>query len=398
MKFEEFGLSAEVMSNLRDLQFEEPTPIQAATIPAGLEGRDVVGCAQTGTGKTAAYGIPMIERLRGGRHFRSLILAPTRELVVQITDSLTFLARGTGVRVGAVYGGVPVKQHIQVVRSSPDILVATPGRLLDLQRQHALRLECVEILVLDEADRMLDMGFAREIDAILRSMLPERQTMLFSATLEGGLKELVRSGVRDPVTVNIAPRYKAVDRVTQDVRVVPQDEKHATLMHLLREEEGSVLVFTATKHRTERLARAISKEGLPVARIHGDMLQTQRDRALAGFRNGSCRILVATDVASRGLDIEDVAHVVNFDIPRAADDHIHRIGRTARAGASGRATTFLTPEDRKGLKGPMAQALGVERPPEKPKNERARRRPNRSPRRFGGGAGRTSTASSAAAK
>jgi ATP-dependent RNA helicase RhlE len=371
MQFNEFGLSAEMLENLRGLRYEEATPIQAGTIPAALTGRDVIGCAQTGTGKTAAFGIPMIERLKGGRHFRGLILAPTRELAMQIADNLVLLSRGTGLRIGAVYGGVPVKRHIQLVRTGPDIIVATPGRLLDLQRQHAIRLDGVEILVLDEADRMLDMGFAKDLNTILRCLRPERQTMLFSATMGNGIQDLVRSGVHEPVTVKIAPHLKTLDQIVQAVKVVHQDDKKQTLIDLLREERGTVLVFTATKHRTERLARTIGNEGFRVARIHGDMLQSQRDRSLASFKSGSARILIATDVASRGLDVVDIAHVVNFDIAKAAEDHIHRIGRTGRAGASGRATTFLTPEDQRELKRDMASALGVSVPAPAPSARRA---------------------------
>jgi len=374
MRFEDLGLSAGMLATLRGIQFPEPTPIQVLPIPAALHGRDIVGCAQTGTGKTAAFGIPMLERLKGGRHFRGLVLAPTRELAVQIGEHLTALARGTGLRVATVHGGVPVRDHIQHVRTHPDVLVATPGRLLDLQRQGALRLEGVEILVLDEADRMLDMGFADELNAILRSLAPERQTMLFSATMPAAVRQLVRTGVRNPVTVEVAPHLKPLESVVQRVQVVPEGKKPGALAALLKEEQGSVLVFTGTRQRTERLAHAVRKAGFQVACIHGNMLQEARNRALGGFRSGRYRVLVATDVASRGLDIDGIAHVVNFDLPGSADDFIHRIGRTARAGASGRATTFLTPRDRQTLRRSLATMLGQGPAGAREGSQRSRRR------------------------
>lgn len=358
--FEALGLSREVLQAVRELGYESPTPIQIQAIPPAIQGRDVVACSQTGTGKTAAFGIPMIERLKHGRHLRGLVLAPTRELALQITDNLRELAVHTALKVACIHGGVPVQPHIQAVRAHPDILVATPGRLLDVMRHRALRLEGIEIFVLDEADRMLDMGFAEEIDAILNCLLPERQTMLFSATMPAAVRELVRTGVRDPVSIEIAPRLTPVETIHQEVRVIDNEHgKTRALLDLLREEKGTVLVFAGTKRRAEQLARQIHRAGLSVARIHGDMEQAQRNHALAGFRSGRFRILVATDVASRGLDIEEIAHVVNYDLPRAVEDYVHRIGRTGRAGASGRATTLLTAEDRRLLHKPLARALGV---------------------------------------
>jgi ATP-dependent RNA helicase RhlE len=331
--------------------YRAPTPIQAGTIAAALAGRDVIGRAQTGTGKTAAFMIPVVERLRaaGGTapHSSALVLAPTRELAEQTHHWARRL--GGGLRTALVVGGVSYGPQITALRGRPSIIVATPGRLVDHLDRRTFALTDVRILVLDEADRMLDMGFKPQLDRILRAMPPSpvpRQTLLFSATQPPDLGVLARMHLRDPVRVDIGPPATPPSETTQDVYLVEQTHKTPLLLSLAEQNAGTILVFARTKHRTDRLARTLRNAGHAVQRLHADRSQSQRREALEGFRGGRYRILVATDVAARGIDVANIQRVINYDLPHTIEDYVHRVGRTARAGACGHATSFATPEER----------------------------------------------------
>jgi ATP-dependent RNA helicase RhlE len=329
--------------------FEQATPIQAQAIPPALEGRDVLGTAQTGTGKTLAFLIPMIERLaaeprRSG--VRAAVLSPTRELALQIEDTFRKLAAGTGLRAAAVVGGIHESGQLKALRQGAQVAIATPGRLADFLDRGLVKLGGVEVLVLDEADRMLDMGFLPVIRRILKETPQSRQTLFFSATLEKSVQGLVAEHLNNPARISLGAPTKVADNVDLHLYEVEPHEKQALLDSLIRREQGSVLVFARTRHGTDRLARNLERGGVKAARIHGDRTQSQRLAALKGFQEGRYRVLVATDVAARGIHVDGVAHVVNYDPPRAAEDFIHRVGRTARAGASGTASTISTRPER----------------------------------------------------
>jgi len=331
--------------------YRVPTPIQAGTIEAALAGRDVIGTAQTGTGKTAAFIIPIVERLRAERNTAAagtaLVLAPTRELAEQIFQWAQRL--GSGLRAALVVGGVAYGPQISTLRARPSIIVATPGRLVDHIERGTLSLQNVRILVLDEADRMLDMGFKPQLDRIMRAMPSApgaRQTMLFSATLPPDLGTMVRMHLVNPVRVDIGHMALPPRAATQDVYLVAHTSKTPLLLSLADEHGGTMLVFARTKHRTDRLARSLRNAGHAVQRLHADRSQAQRREALEGFRGGRYRILVATDIAARGIDVADIQRVINYDLPQTVEDYIHRVGRTARAGACGHATSFAAPEER----------------------------------------------------
>jgi ATP-dependent RNA helicase RhlE len=345
--FSNLGLSDAILRDIASAGFAEPTPIQAQAIPPALAGRDVIGCAQTGTGKTAAFVIPMVERLavlpKG--HPRGLILAPTRELAIQIQEVIDKLGRSRRVYATTIVGGADMNAQIRGLRQRPDIIVATPGRLLDHMWNGTLLLQHMQILVLDEADRMLDMGFAPQINQILEALSEERQTLLFSATIPTNVADLARASVKDPVKVSIGKAATPVERAIQALHHTTQEDKTTLLLSLLGKDRDSVLVFTRTKHRADRLGRALGSAGHKVAVIHGDRSLSQRRGALEGFRRGTFRVLVATDIAARGIDVANIGHVVNFDLPNCPEDYIHRIGRTARMKASGRATSFVTADD-----------------------------------------------------
>ena len=375
--FLSLGVAEPIQRALTAENYLEPTPIQARAIPLILSGRDVVGIAQTGTGKTAAFGLPLLQRLaadrtKAGPHaVRALILAPTRELALQIHDSLGRYGRHLGLRLAVVLGGVNQSRQVEAARRGVDILVATPGRLLDLVNQKHIRLGAATTLVIDEADRMFDMGFIRDVRRIVAQLPRERQSMLFSATMPADVAHLVAEVLRNPARIDISPTAVTVDLVEQRVHFVAEKDKRALLLDLLRDHAMTrVIVFTRTKHHANRVAELLGKTGHRVNTIHGNKSQNARQHALEGFRTGRSRILVATDIASRGIDIDDVSHVINLDIPDVAENYVHRIGRTARAGSGGTAISFCDPSERESLraverlvKRPLAVAGGERRPP-----------------------------------
>jgi ATP-dependent RNA helicase RhlE len=360
MTFDSFGLHGRLLRGVQDLGFERPTPVQQDAIPPALAGRDVLACAVTGSGKTAAFGLPLLHRLliEQQRGTRALILAPTRELAAQIAEHLTDLARHTLLRCAAIFGGVGMGPQERAFRSGVDTIVATPGRLLDHMRHPYARLAGIEHLVLDEADRMLDMGFLPDIRRILDRLPAQRQTLFFSATLPPPIVELSREMLDDPATFNIERAAAPASGITHTVYPVAQTAKPALLLQLLRDGRmESIVAFTRTKHRANRLADYLVKNGVECARIHGNRSQSQRTLALSGFKRGEFQVLVATDIAARGIDVEALSHVVNFDVPGAADDYVHRVGRTARMEATGDAITFVSPEEEAGLRD-IEKALG----------------------------------------
>jgi ATP-dependent RNA helicase RhlE len=360
LPFTALKLHPSLLKGVKELGFARPTPIQADAVPAAMAGRDVLACAMTGSGKTAAFGLPILHRLidkpRGTT--RALILTPTRELAAQIVEDLQDLAVHTPVTAAPVFGGVGMGPQEHAFRSGVDIIVATPGRLLDHFSQPYARLSGLEILVLDEADRMLDMGFLPEIRKILRHLPARRQTLFFSATMPPPILALTRDMLRNPVTINLERRAAPAVGITQAVYPVQQELKSALFLALLRRGDmREALVFTRTKHRTDRLQKFLVRNGIAAERIHGNRSQAQRTQALAGFKSGKHRVLVATDIAARGLDIEALGHVVNFDVPKVPEDYIHRVGRTARAEAVGDAFTFVAPEEEPDLQR-IERALG----------------------------------------
>jgi ATP-dependent RNA helicase RhlE len=345
--FEALSLRSELLHGVAAAGFTEPRPIQSATIPAVLEGRDVLGLAQTGTGKTAAFVLPILERLmaRRGQGPRALVVAPTRELATQIQAELDVLAEYTPITSTSVFGGVSANRQIQALRRRPDVLVACPGRLLDLHGQGAVRLDRVEVLVLDEADHMLDMGFLPDIERILKLVPARRQNLLFSATMPPEIRRLADRILNRPHVVELA-RSTPAETVEHALLPVADGNKVELLQHLLERRDFSpAIVFVRTKHRARRLAQRLEREGHSAVALQGNMSQGQRDRAMGGFRSGAYEVLVATDIAARGIDVAGVAHVVNFDVPITPDAYTHRIGRTGRSEQSGRALTFATPGD-----------------------------------------------------
>jgi ATP-dependent RNA helicase RhlE len=339
--------------------YSVPTPIQAQTIGPILEGRDLIGCAQTGTGKTGAFTIPIIELLtgagsapkaRGSAALRTLVLAPTRELALQIAETFNTLGGAQGVRTLVLIGGESMGPQLAGLQKRPDVIVATPGRLFDHLERRTVTLGTIRIVVLDEADRMLDMGFAPQVARILRVTPLDRQTLCFSATMPAEVETLVRQHLVRPVRVEVGTVAKPVAKVTQVLYQAEAPKKTPLLLRLLGEERGRTLVFTRTKHRADRVARAVLAAGHRVARLHADRSMSQRREALDGFRSGRYRVLIATDIAARGIDVPEITHVVNFDLPHTPEDYIHRIGRTARAEASGRASSLAAPEEREQLR------------------------------------------------
>ncbi len=344
--FTKMNLPASIEQALEAMHFQTPTPIQAQAIPVALSNRDLIGCAQTGTGKTAAFSIPLIIHLLNAPRKSALILAPTRELAEQIINIVEKLTIATpGITSALLIGGASMQQQIRMLARKPRIIVATPGRLLDHLHRGTAMLWTSEILVLDEADRMLDMGFAPQLDEIRRYLPGSRQTMLFSATIPDNILGLAEKFLKDPVRINVGAVSQPVKEVKQSMVRTTGAAKNDVLMDELKERKGSVLIFTRTKRRTDRLARHLARFGHSVAHIHGDRSQSQRNHAIQGFRSGAYRILVATDIAARGLDIPHIAHVINYDIPHVPEDYVHRIGRTARAGAEGESLCLVIPED-----------------------------------------------------
>ena len=349
--FAALGLHRDLVRAVAAEGYVAPTPIQAKSIGPVIEGRDLLGCAQTGTGKTAAFVLPILQRLGRGKRtgkIRCLIVAPTRELAAQINERIDAYGRNVGVRHIVIYGGVGQRPQEEALKRSPDILVATPGRLLDLMNQGFVKLDGIEILVLDEADRMLDMGFIHDVKKIVAAVPKERQTLLFSATIPPEIAHLIASVLKDPVRVDIAPQLTTAEKVTQCVYFVPgKGDKRHLLERIIRDEKAErTIVFTRTKHGANRLAEQLEKSGITSAAIHGNKSQGARERALEGFKKGTIAVLVATDLAARGIDVDGITHVFNFDLPNVPEQYVHRIGRTGRAGASGRAIAFCDPEER----------------------------------------------------
>ena len=345
--FEELGLAPEILEAVRDAGYERPTPIQAEAIPLALKGRDLIGLAQTGTGKTAAFTLPILDRLIGGpRRTRALVLTPTRELAMQVDESVRKYANSAEIDVAAVFGGVPLDPQEKKLRKGVDIVVATPGRLIDhLERQNVV-FDDLEILVLDEADRMLDMGFAPQINKIVAQIPTYRQTLLFSATMPPEVEALARKYLRKPIVVQIGRRSAASSLVTHAVYPVPRERKGALLVDLLRDVKSeTVLVFTRTKHGADKVVRDLERAGIKATAMHADKTQAQRTKALEQFKSGVINVLVATDIAQRGLDISGITHVINYDVPQQPEDYVHRIGRTGRVAATGDAFTFMSPDE-----------------------------------------------------
>lgn len=356
--FADFELIEPIRVTLRNENYTTPTPIQAQAIPHLLQGRDLLGCAQTGTGKTAAFALPILNRLAQARRApvprkpRVLVLAPTRELAQQIDESFATYGRGLKFRQVVVVGGVSQLPQTRMLNRGVDILVATPGRLLDLMGQGAVRLDGLDTFVLDEADRMLDMGFMPAIEKIVAALPVKRQSLFFSATMPPALIPLVTQLLNDPVRIEVAPQATAAERIEQHVMFVAREDKRALLQNVLSDAAVSrAIVFARTKHGADKIARWLDAAGISTDSIHGDKSQAARQRALYGFRDGRTRVLVATDIAARGIDIDDISHVINFDLPMEPENYVHRIGRTGRAGAEGVALTFCDAEERGALRG-----------------------------------------------
>ncbi len=344
------GIAPAILDRLAHLKFTQPTPIQLQSIPMALEGKDMIGIAQTGTGKTLAFGIPMMQRLIAAGEGNGLIVVPTRELALQVEESIKAVGTALGIRMAVFIGGASMHLQRQMIKNKPHILVATPGRLLDHMEQRTISLSRVSILVLDEADRMLDMGFLPQIKRILTAVPRERQTMLFSATMPGTIVTIANTYMKLPVRVEIAPAGTAASRVIQEVFMVHRDEKMQVLGEVLQEYRGSVLVFSRTKHGAKKLTRSLSQMGHSSAEIHSNRSLAQRKDALQGFKTGKYRVLVATDIAARGIDVTGIELVVNYDLPQNAEDYVHRIGRTGRAGREGHAISFVMPEQSRDLR------------------------------------------------
>ena len=353
MTFDDLGLSPAILDAVAEQGYDTPSPIQAKAIPAVIEGRDVMAAAQTGTGKTAGFTLPLLERLSEGKRAtanqaRALVLTPTRELAAQVGDSVATYGKNLPLRSTVVYGGVKINPQMQALRRGADVLIATPGRLLDLYNQNAVKFNQLEVLVLDEADRMLDMGFIHDIRKILALLPKNRQNLLFSATFSEEIRGLAQGLVHDPVEISVSPRNTTAKTVKQWICPVDKKKKAPLLTHLIKEHEWSqVLVFTRTKIGANRLARHLESKKITAAAIHGNKSQGARTRALSEFKNGKLQVLVATDIAARGLDIDQLPQVVNFDLPNVPADYVHRIGRTGRAGASGQAVSLVSADEHK---------------------------------------------------
>ncbi|MGL6257783.1 DEAD/DEAH box helicase [Vibrio sp. WXL210] len=351
MSFSSLGLSAPLLKAVDEQGYTEPSPIQAQAIPAVIEGKDVMAAAQTGTGKTAGFVLPILERLASGPRVRSnqvraLVLTPTRELAAQVQDNADKYSRYTNLSSTVVFGGVKINPQMMAMRKGVDVLVATPGRLMDLHQQNAVKFDQLEVLVLDEADRMLDMGFIRDIKKILALLPKNRQNLLFSATFSDEIRDLAKGLVNDPVEISVTPRNTTAETVTQSIYTTDKRKKAPLLVSLIKENNWKqVLVFTKTKHGANRLSFHLEKQGITSAAIHGNKSQGARTRALEGFKNGDIQTLVATDIAARGIDISHLPFVVNYDLPHVAADYVHRIGRTGRAGAVGEAVSLVCNDD-----------------------------------------------------
>ncbi len=350
--FSELSLSPILAGNLKKHGFVIPTPVQAQSIPPALAGNDVVATAQTGTGKTLAFVLPMLQKFSSvpvPTGIRAVILSPTRELAIQINETFSKMAHGTGIKAAVVVGGMSENVQLQAIRKGAQVLIATPGRISDFIKRRLVKLGAVEFLVLDEADRMLDMGFLPTIEYVMEQIPENRQTLFFSATIESSVAHLIDDYLHKPVKIAIGSATKPAENIDLHVYEVDQDRKLSLLTHLLGEDQGSFLVFSRTKHGADKLSKKLSVGGFKSTMIHGDRTQSQRNQALKGFQQGDYRVLVATDVAARGIHVDGIAHVVNFDLPQVPEDFIHRVGRTGRAGARGTASTFATRNERKDI-------------------------------------------------
>ena len=400
MNFSELGLSQALLDVLAQQGYAAATPIQARAIPAVQEGRDVMAAAQTGTGKTAAFTLPILDMLSAERegkrqHPRALILTPTRELAAQVLDSIQTYGRDLSLRSAVLFGGVSDKPQIETLRRGVDILVATPGRLLDLYGRGEVSLAELEVFVLDEADRMLDMGFIHDIRKLLKVLPAERQNLLFSATYSRDIEQLAHKILQDPIQIDVSPRNATADTITQFVVQVPKRQKRQLLSWLIGSRNWhQVLVFTRTKHGANRLTRQLETDGLSAAAIHGNKSQNARTKALAGFKARELRVLVATDIAARGIDIDQLPHVINYELPNVPEDYVHRIGRTGRAGVEGEAISLVEPEERAYLRDiqkligrsiPEMPVEGFQFSEDHEKADVEPQRPARPPRRGGGG-------------
>ncbi|MCI0479092.1 DEAD/DEAH box helicase [Candidatus Uhrbacteria bacterium] len=377
------GIAPKLLEIIWKLGFTTPTPIQQKAIPVAVEGKDLVGVAQTGTGKTLAFGVPLIQRLTQTKG-RGLVVLPTRELAIQADEVFQDLGKGIGLRTAVLIGGASMHLQLQALKRKPHVLIVTPGRLIDHLEQRTVDLRDVRILVLDEADRMLDMGFAPQIKRILQHVPAERQTMLFSATMPAEIMQLASTYMKLPVRIEIARSGTTAENVTQELYVVNKEDKLRLLDRILKERRGSVLVFTRTKHGAAKVARAVRQMGHSSSEIHSNRSLAQRREALDGFKSGKHRVLVATDIAARGIDVKGIELVVNFDLPTQAEDYVHRIGRTARAGESGHAIAIATPDQRKeveAIERLTRMYLPISQAPDLPPPARVSSTPARSPRR-----------------
>lgn len=344
--FRDLNLAPELLRAIHLMGFTEPTPIQVEAIPIALAGRDIIGSAQTGTGKTAAFALPTLHRLMGGSGTRALILTPTRELAVQVGEHFRLMGRHVALRTAVIYGGVDYEPQFRALEQEVDIIVATPGRLLDHMKRKTADFSGLQILILDEADRMLDMGFAEEIQEILQRLPRRRQTLLFSATIPTTIEELSRKALDSPVHIEVAPPATPAEGIFHGVYPIGASNKPRAVMCILEQAEATiVLIFTRTKAGADHLSDFLESRGIPVARIHSDRSQRQREKALSGFKEGVHRVLVATDIVSRGIDVSDISHVINYDVPEYPEDYVHRAGRTARAGRVGYALTLMGPSE-----------------------------------------------------
>lgn len=347
--FSHLGLDNRIVGSLERLDFRQPTPIQERAIPIALDGKDVIGIAQTGTGKTLAFGLPIVQRILTDG-CRALIVVPTRELAIQVDAAIRVFGRPLNISSTVVIGGAPMHRQMVDLRQRPHIIIATPGRIIDHLEQRTADLSAVNILVLDEADRMLDMGFAPQIKRILASVPRQRQTLLFSATMPADIVRIAQQSMRLPLRVEVAPAGTAAERVTQELFIVPKEQKQQLLDRLLAQSDQSTLIFTRTKHGAKKLTKIVRFAGHKAVEIHGNRTLAQRRDALEGFKEGRYRVLIATDIAARGIDVTGIGLVINYDIPENPEDYVHRIGRTGRAGLTGHAVTFIQPDQRHKLR------------------------------------------------
>jgi len=388
--FSGLGIAPSILEKLAKLKYSIPTPIQKQAIPIAIQGKDIVGIAQTGTGKTLAFGIPMIQRLNQVKG-RGLVILPTRELAIQVEEALRKYGSSFGLRTVVLIGGTSIKPQIRALSKNPHVIIATPGRLNDHLQQKTARLDNTRIVVLDEADRMLDMGFAPQIASIMKALPRERQTMLFSATMPHKIMQMATAYMKLPIRVEVAPAGTAAERVTQEIFIIPKDSKNRLAEKLLEQYQGTTLIFTRTKYGAKKLTRLLRAIGHSAAEIHSNRSLNQRRDALEGFKSGKYRILIATDIASRGIDVTGIELVLNFDLPTNTEDYVHRIGRTARAGAGGHAISFATPDQRRELRAIenlVRKNLPVSKVPDLPPARKLPAEPSRG-RRGGGRPQRT---------